>query len=242
MKAEWSTEKCLSFINYQLQTSRNASIPDDSAQRLAITISRQAGCGAHDVAEKLAERLPERGAGKPGPWAVYDHNLVNQVLKEHNLPERLVKYMPEDRVSQLKDTIDEAFGLHPSTWVLIAHVIETVLKLAEPGNVILIGRGANIITAKMPHAFHVRLVASLEKRVESIRRDKNLTAKEALKLIQTQDAGRGRFLKTHFHKDIDDPLLYHLVINTGSISYDTAANLICDAALSLQARRAAMAT
>jgi len=39
-------------------------------------------------------------------------------------------------------------------------IAETILHLAEQGNVILIGRGANLVTRELQHVFHVRLVGS----------------------------------------------------------------------------------
>jgi cytidylate kinase len=38
-------------------------------------------------------------------------------------------------------------------------------------------------------------------------------------------------LKKYFHADVNDPLLYHLVINTGLVGYDNAAKIIGDAVL-----------
>jgi hypothetical protein len=43
--------------------------------------------------------------------------------------------MPEDRVSDLTDLIDEMFGLHPPFWTLVNQTAETILRLAEQGNV-----------------------------------------------------------------------------------------------------------
>ena len=42
---------------------------------------------------------------------------------------------------------------------------------------------------------------------------------------------RARFVKKHFGKKIDDPLLYHLVINTDRLSYEEATILIGEAVL-----------
>jgi len=39
-----------------------------------------------------------------------------------------------------------------------------------------------------------------------------------LEFIQREDRGRKRYLRKHYQKDIDDPLPYHLVINTGKRS------------------------
>jgi cytidylate kinase len=108
---------------------------------------------------------------------------------------------------------------------------ETILRLAQQGNVILIGRGANLVTRKLPHVLHVRLVGSLEKRVAHMQEIRKVGRKAALELIHTEDRGRQRYLKKYFDKNPDDPLLYNLVINTDSMSYEEAAYLIGNAAL-----------
>jgi hypothetical protein len=157
---------------------------------------------------------------------VFDRNLVEKVLEDHNLPARLAKFMPEDRVSEITDTMDELFGLHPPSWVLVRKTSETILHLAELGHVILIGRGSNIITAKLPHVFHVRLVGSLETRVKHLQQLNKLSLKQAQQLANREDLARRRYVKQFFGKDIDDPLLYHLVINTDLISVDDASRMI----------------
>ncbi len=74
--------------------------------------------------------------------------------------------------------------------------------------------------------FHVRLVGSLERRVKRLQELYGLSSKAALELAYREDLGRRRYLKKYFNKDIDDPLLYHLVINTDLISYREAARMI----------------
>lgn len=195
----------------------------------AVTISRQAGCGALVVAQKLADYLQSHFPGERSAWAVFDRNLVEKVLEDHNLPKRLARFMAEDRTTEMANTMDELFGLHPPSWLLVRQTAETIFHLAELGNVILIGRGGNIITNKLDHVFHVRLVGSLEKRIAHIQAADQLGRKEAIDFIQREDLGRRRYLKQYFKKDIDDPLLYHLVINTDLISYEKAARIIADA-------------
>ena len=50
-------------------------------------------------------------------------------------------------------------------------------------------------------------------------------------LIHREDRGRNRYLKKYFDTDIEDPLLYHLIINTDLIPYEEAARIIADAVL-----------
>ena len=40
-----------------------------------------------------------------------------------------------------------------------------------------------------------------------------------------------QYIKDNFDRDIDDPLLYHIVINTDLVGYEEAARLIGDAVI-----------
>lgn len=232
MKAQPGLERALTFINTQMQPSGTglAAVNDDVPRR-AVTISRQTGSGAHCVAEKLAALLQAHTPKEAGPWAVFDRNLVEKVVVDHGLPERVARFMPEDRTSSISDTMEELFGLHPPSWLLVRKISETILRLLELGNVIVIGRGATVLSAKLDHVYHVRLVGSLEKRVQHIQQLSQISKEDALQLIQREDRGRKRYLKRYFKTDLENPLLYHLTINTDLVSYDEAARIIADAVL-----------
>lgn len=233
-----SNTNFLSFINSQLPAGRPAA-PTPNLVRRAVTISRQAGSGAREIADQLAARLQAHQSAplaehhRQPPWTVFDRNLMDKVLEEHNLPKYLARFLPEDRISALEDMLDDIFGLHPPQETIVKQTAETILGLTEVGNVILIGRAGNIVTAKMPGVLHVRLVAPLDVRVEHIREHRGLTAAQARDFCAQEDAGRERYLKKYFRADINDPLHYHLVINTSLISYDHATRLITDALLGL---------
>jgi cytidylate kinase len=225
-------DTCLQFVNSEARhTPQSRSVVYGEPPRLAITLSRQSGCGAHCVAESLASFLQGRMPSDSPPWAVFDRNLIETVLTEHHLPARLARYMPEDRISELTGALDELLGVHPPVSTLLEQTVETVLRLANRGNVILIGRGAHIITGQLSHAFHVRLVGSLAKRIEHIQEIRGLGKAEALEFIHQEDRGRERYLKKYFGKAVDDDLSYHLVINTDCVSYERAARVIGEAAL-----------
>jgi cytidylate kinase len=225
-------EHCLSFINCHLQPPARPSLfSETGARKAAITISRQSGCGAHVVAEKVATSLQAGAVSDDLPWRVCDRDLVETVLADHQLPEGLARFMPEDSVPEIDNIMDELFGLHPPLGTLVQKTAETILRLAEQGNVIILGRGANVITARLPHVLHVRMVASPERRIEHMQQFEGLTRKAAAERIRREDQGRQRYLKKHFDKDIDDPLLYHLVLNTDLVSLDNAARMITELVL-----------
>ncbi|MGH2595820.1 MAG: AAA family ATPase [Actinomycetota bacterium] len=228
----------LEFINTQWRQAR-PRVKEAMAGRQpdVVTISRQAGSGSHVVAEPLLARLQAEAPKDECPWTIFDRNLVEKVLEDHDLPGRLAKFMPEDRKTEMSDTLDGLFGLQPSSWTLVRKTADTILHLAEVGNVILIGRGANIITSKLEHAFHVRLVGSLERRIAHLIEYKHLSLPEATAYTHTEDQGRKRYVKKYYGADIDDPLLYHLVINTDRVPYEEAARMIADAMLARRSSR-----
>ena len=226
-----SLDRCLSFINSQSAPAQRAVTP--VGLRRAVTVSRQAGCGAVYVAEKLAAYLQQHAPPPKVPWTIFDRNLMDQVLADHNLPAYLAKTLPEDRMSALEDMLAEIVGARPTVQNLVLQTTETVLKFAELGGVIIIGRGGNIITAKLPHVLHIRLVAPLADRIERICRDDNKSPDAARKFCVEEDQSRARYLKTYFNADINDPVNYHLIVNTSLVGYENAAKLVGDALLRL---------
>jgi cytidylate kinase len=69
----------------------------------------------------------------------------------------------------------------------------------------------------------------MEKRVEHIKSIMNYSEKEALAYIKKEDDNRKKYLKSYFHVDVDDPLLYHMTINTDLLTHEGAAYLIAEA-------------
>ena len=224
-------DRCFTFINSHTATPSHPAA--EPRIRRAVTISRQAGCGAVIVAEKLAKYLEQHSPQESATWTVFDRELMDKVLADHNLPKYLAQFLPEDRASQIEDTLADIFGVHPPTHTVVQQTAETLLQLAELGNAILIGRAGNIVTAKLPNVLHVRLVAPLEDRIERICRDDHKSPVEARRFCLEEEQARARYLKTYFKTDISDALLYHLIINTSRVGCDNAARLIGDAVLRL---------
>lgn len=228
---ETDLNRCRAYVAYWVNEQKKPS----AARRWpppgpAVTVSQQTGAGTHEVAKRLAALLQASEPKASAPWTVFDRQLVEKVLEEHHLPKRLAKLMPEDRRSYLDDVLDEIIGLRPPSWELVPMVIKSILHLADAGHVILVGRGAGIVTGSMANVFHVRLVASLPKRIERVQQLENLPPKEAAKFIAKTDRGRDRYVRAYFHNRIDDDLKYHLVLNTDRIPIPDAAELIADGA------------
>jgi len=224
-------DRCLSFINSQSLSASQSAL--HLRIRRAVTISRQAGCGGLIVAQKMTQYLQQHSPPGEPVWTVFDRDLMLQVLADHKLPAHLAKFLPESRISMIEDTLADIFGVRPTAETLVRQTAETILKFAELGNVILVGRAGNIVTAKLPHVLHVRLVAPLEDRIERIARDDHKTLAEARKFCLEEEQHRTRYLRTYYNADINDPMQYHMVINTSRVGYDNAAKLAGDAVLRL---------
>lgn len=180
------------------------------------------------MASQLAEYLAPH-APYGCHWTIFDHELIKKVLEDHGLPARLAEFLPESSKPRLREMMSTLRGKLPSTTKLIEQTVETIWHLAEGGYVILVGRAANVVTARLPNVFHVRLVGSLENRIERVEEVYDFDRRAAEEYIRTQDTAKRNYLKEYFGQDIDDAQLYHLVINTDRIPYGETAKLIADA-------------
>jgi cytidylate kinase len=197
----------------------------------SITISRQMGSGGIEIAELLADQL---AVNSKQTWMVFDRNLAEIVWKDQNLPAPVGLFFQEELPQAVRDAVQEILGVRITGSQMVEHTAATILRLASLGNAIFIGRGANIITANQKSVLYVRLMAPFAKRVRQIEEHHRLSTQEAVELISTTDETRRRYVKHYFRAEIDDPINYHFVINTGLTGYDEAARLIADATMKLQ--------
>jgi len=196
-----------------------------------ITISRETGAGAEEITDKLVEILQKYRKENQPDWTIFDKNLIEKVIEDHHLPKTLSEVFDEKKYSSILSFASEVLVGQPSVQTLVHKTTQTILSLAELGNVIIVGRGGNIVTADLSNSFHVRLVAPLEDRINRVKEVYGYDTKQATDFLKKDDQARKNYLSTYFHQQIDDPLIYHLTINTHHFSYDHAAELIADAVM-----------
>ncbi|MCC7519164.1 MAG: cytidylate kinase-like family protein [Verrucomicrobiae bacterium] len=196
-----------------------------------VTISRQMGAGAVALGGELTDWLQTHDQSADAPWTLFERNLMEMALAEHHLPANLAAYLPEGRVSEIQSAIRELFGLHPPLATMFQHMTQTVLGLAEMGRVVLVGRGACLITRHLDQGFHVRLVGSSERRLARVMQSFKLSRKEATAFLRKGETARKAFVKKFFGTDLADPMYYHLVVNTDRMTMSEAARLIGAAVL-----------
>jgi cytidylate kinase len=189
-----------------------------------ITLSRETCSGGSALAQLLAGQLNGDPAGPR--WTIFGGNLINQMLQSHHLPEDFARFLPEDRVPEVRATIGEIVGRHPSLWDLVQKTHETMRALAREGHVIFVGRGANFVTAGLPGGAHVRLVAPSDHRARFYAGRFQVSAEQAAAHNAKCDAARRRYVSTYCNANIADPAAYDLVINTAHVPLAEAAGMI----------------
>ena len=101
--------------------------------------------------------------------------------------------------------------------------------LAHEGNVLLLGRGGQVLLKDHPGALHIQTVAPLAHRVQELMIRHALGRRDAQNRVRASDRARFDYLRRYHDVDWLDPTLYHLVINTARVPIATAVNLIIDA-------------
>lgn len=224
-----SLERFNRYLQLQATIQEKAPLP----QQPSITISRESGAGATTVADMVADHLNAivKPAATEAAWTVFDKNLAKEVLIEHKLSLDLEKFMVEDARLPVESIVEELLGLHPNSWWLAQQTTKTILRIASMGRVVMVGRGAEVVTQLLPYVLHVRLVAPLSKRITQAGEFYGLSANEAAMKVSEEDHARRRYLRRYFDADGDNPLLYHLVINTAKTGFAEAAEIMVQAAL-----------
>ncbi|HWA07662.1 MAG TPA: cytidylate kinase-like family protein [Ignavibacteria bacterium] len=192
-----------------------------------ITISREAGTGESAITNTLLDELSNKQPPGECPWTLYDKDLVKRVVEDYNLT-GIQGILPERKFSDIQTMFEELFGLHPTKREMAHNISKSILKLADMGNVIIVGRGSFYITRHHRNALHIRLIGSLQKRVKHMVDEYSLSLRQAEEYIKKEDTQRHDYVKKLFGVDLNDPHHYDMVINTDKLSPQEIIALIAD--------------
>jgi cytidylate kinase len=105
-----------------------------------------------------------------------------------------------------------------------------IRELAARGEVVILGRGSQMILADMPRALHVLCVAPRKLRANRLAERDEIGMEEAIRRAQESDRARCAFYKKFWRIEVEDPKLYDLTIDTSRLSYDIATQVVVAAA------------
>jgi cytidylate kinase len=181
-----------------------------------ITIEREFGSGAAEIAASLADHLH---------WKLWDQALTQEIAKVAHVDPSAVMCCDERRDSRFHRLartfwrgsyernmeLNSAAPFDTDRFVAISE--QVMRKVAGAGNCVIVGRGAPYFLRDRADVFHVFLYAP---RAEKIRRLRELgkSTSEAEELVDTVDRDRMEFVKHYFNADWPTRCLYHMMINT----------------------------
>jgi cytidylate kinase len=181
-----------------------------------VTIEREYGCGGGAIAAELADRLS---------WKLWDHLLTEEIARSANVDPSAVMRCDERMDSRLHrlaksfwrgsyERNSAALGSQVfDTDRMMSLMQETMNRIAQEGNAVVVGRGGPYFLRENPDAFHVFLYAP---RAEKIRRTiaDGHSRSEAEDLVDSVDRERVAYVKHYFNADWPTRSLYHLMLNT----------------------------
>jgi len=204
-----------------------------------ITISRQIGSMGDELAEMLSQELGYR---------YFDKLLMTEIAVASGLSEAEVIDYNEDNY-KIKNFFEQLFNRKTPLGKItvkekdemgrtvittktfdeensLAFTQAVIKKLVDWDNVVIVGRGGQILLRNVPHTLHLRVIAPLEFRIENIIKKKGFSKEDALKYISEKDRAAQEYLYRFYNVDWNDPELYHMVINMGMWNLDKIVKVI----------------
>ena len=193
---------------------------------MIITISRQFGAGGSEVARRVAAELG---------WRLVDNELIDRVAARAGLPAEEVARMEErapgfvERLARaLARSAPELFPRpaekvpEPEEATLVRVTESVVAEIAAEGRVVLVGRAAAAVLEGEHDALHVKLVAPKPYRIQAAAERLGVDLQKAAVVVDESDSTRARYHQQYYHRDWNDPVNYHMVLNTGALGLDGA--------------------
>jgi cytidylate kinase len=198
----------------------------DKGERLypTVTLAREFGCEGYPVSLAL-QALLEKQTGRQ--WVVMDRALLEAVAKEQHVSEQMLANLGTKNrfLDDMLSTLSPRWKSDKDYYRLLCRQI---VALAQQGNVILVGRGATILTQDISNCYHFRLVAPMSFRIASISSRLGIRRDEASDLINTRQRQRDAFVKDFLGRDIAEPTLYNLIFNNARCSVDRIAAIMAE--------------
>jgi cytidylate kinase len=220
-------ESIAQFVKQQIRKWESA--PDEKERKPevqvpVITVSMEPGSGGSLIAQEIANRLS---------FDFFHRDIIQGIAKSAKIRTSVIDTLEKERLSGVDDFIASLYKnqyLHPG--IYMQHLLKVVNTIADHGNAIIVGRGANFILPPEKR-FSVRFVAPLEIRIQNVAHAYKVPAEKAKKRVIGRESKRRDFIKKSYNADISDPNNYDLIINTGRMQSEFAVEAVIAAVKNL---------
>jgi cytidylate kinase len=191
-----------------------------------ITISRQTGCDARQVAENVVDNL-NRKVGTTR-WKWIDKDIIYKIAEELNTDaQRVENFYKGIELSNLSEMIMAFSGNFISDLRVKKAIKDVVLAMCKEGHLVLVGRGGVSIAHDIPDSLHIRLVAPFYWRVENVMKKKNMSIEEAEEFVVETDEKRFNLIETFLEKKpLTIDYLFDATVNRKSFTIQETADFV----------------
>jgi len=190
-----------------------------------ITIGRQFGSGGHEIGRKLAEKLG---------FEIYDKELLKLQAQHSGIAEKVLESYDESPTSSLLYSI--VMDVYPSmnyvgtslNQQVFQAQFDSISKLQEKGNCVIVGRGADYILRDYPNLITVFIHADIMERAQRVAEFEKVSIEKAKDIITKADKKRASFYNFQTDKKWGQASSYMLSIDSGALGYEGSVELIAD--------------
>jgi cytidylate kinase len=182
-----------------------------------ITISREVGCNGVKLAYLIAQQLNAHASVKN--WEVISKEVFEQSAKQLKMePEKVRKTMYQSEKFTFDDILKAFYDKNYKSNLTIGKTISRViLQIAIDGHCIIVGRAGHIIAEHIKNALHIRLVAPLEYRINTIMQNNHLSHDDALKFILKVEKERLAFRRAVLKQDPQTEI-FDIILNRAAFT------------------------
>ena len=189
-----------------------------------ITISREFGSGGRTIGKMVAEKLGYR---------FYDGELIDEVVKSSGLSREIVeKY---DEYATHKNSFlyaiavnsggDNYNGLSVANRVQIAQAA-VIKQLAEEGNCVIIGHGADYILRDREDCLNVFIRADMAFKAKRVIENYGETNVKIEERLRDKDTRRRVFYRSFTMRDWGVCENYHMMLDSSVVGLENCADII----------------
>jgi len=191
-----------------------------------ITISRQTGCDARQIAENVVDSLNRKSDTNKWKWV--DKDIIYAIAKELNTDsQRVENYYKGMELSNMSEMIMAFSGGFVSDERVKKAIRDVVTSICKDGYVVLVGRGGVSLARNIADSLHVRFIAPFYWRVENVMKKKEMDIEAAEEYIVDTDERRHNLITTFLDKkSVNIDFLFDVTINRFSFNIYECADLV----------------
>jgi len=175
-----------------------------------ITLSRQLGSLGDEVIQELSQELELQ---------ILDKHTLTPTFQQAGLEGGTM-----ERFDERKPGFWDNFRSEKDTY--LHYLKQAIYDFAQSGSCLIIGRGGNILLSDVPGILRIRLVASMDNRIQRVMNRYRVGEKEAERLINHSDDDRTGFYRYFFYSEWGAPEHYDLVLNTDTLGLESLLAII----------------